>query len=55
MKTARYALIICLLAAYVLLATFAQVGPETPRQNSTPDRVETRLGTLRFFDDVQRH
>lgn len=52
MRTMRITLIACLLAACVPLTAFTQVSPETLKQISTPDRVETRLGTLRFFDGL---
>jgi hypothetical protein len=52
MKTARTALIVYLVLACVPLTAFAQVSPETLREISTPDQLETRLGTLKFFDGL---
>jgi hypothetical protein len=52
MKTIRVTLISCFLVACIPLTVFGQVSPETLREISTPDRVETRLGTLKFFDGL---
>ena len=52
MKTARNGFIACLLVACVAVTALAQVSSETLKQISTPDQVETRLGTLKFFDGL---
>jgi hypothetical protein len=51
-KTVGTSLLCCLLAASLPLAAFAQLGPATLEQIGTPARVETRLGTLKFFDGL---
>jgi len=52
MKTVRNGFMTCLLSACIPLKALAQVSPETLKQIGTPDRVETRLGTLKFFDGL---
>jgi hypothetical protein len=52
MKTIRTSIIACLLAVCVPLTALAQVRQETLKQIGMPDRVETRLGTLKFFDGL---
>jgi hypothetical protein len=52
MQTIRSVFIVSLLAACAPWAAFAQVNSETLKQISTPDQVETRLGTLKFFDGL---
>lgn len=44
METVRNGFIPCLLAICISIAAFGQVIPETLREISMPDRVETRLG-----------
>jgi hypothetical protein len=56
MKTKKQSTILALLAASLALPAFAQTPPTykmttpIPPQITTPDSVETRLGTLKFFD-----
>ncbi len=39
-------------AALVLLAVFITTTAQMPQQITTPDRVESRLGTLTFEDGI---
>jgi hypothetical protein len=56
MKTTKQSTLIALLTASLALPAFAQTPPvmkmttPIPPQITTPDSVETRLGTLKFFD-----
>jgi len=52
MKMIKTIIVGCLLAVCIPLSGLAQVGPATVAQIGTPDRVETRLGTLKFFDGL---
>ena len=41
-----------IIAALVLLAVFITTTAQMPQQITTPDRVESRLGTLTFEDGI---
>jgi hypothetical protein len=51
-KSVPHTIFAGLLTIFIPLAAFGQDNRETLKQISIPDRVETRLGTLNFFDGL---